>query len=501
MPARLLSLFAVLVPVLVLLVGLGPALATLGAGGPWGPADPWRNGDVAGAWWWWWAAHRLWQGDPIAHLLSVPDGLGAIGAVLPNPLQLFVLGAWGPPTPLAWNLLMLGHAVLHVLATQRLCRAAGAGPGLAAGASALVAASPLCLHELAGGRPDTLPMWPALWAWSLALRGGAGRGLWAGVLIGLQGTLYVWTGVLAAVVAIVLRPSLRAALPGIVGGAIVFAPYLAWLWPQLEAGAALDRPPAGYTSQPFAGWFVQTDVPERFLAHPALMLGALAWGWRRGARSLALAAAVVVALSLGPLAHWRPGDTGVVGPLAWLQWALPALRRVHHPVRFAALAAPLLAAALAAGLARRGRGQWTLGLLLVALAWTRVDGVGRVGRWDAAVAPPYADRARARARAGGGPVIDLLGMEHRTALILQTMHARPLAEPFAFRRAGPWAAELDALALGFPPAPDLFARLSAAGFTELWVFPRFGEGDAARARVEQALGAGEGGVWMLPPPR
>jgi hypothetical protein len=495
---RALALLAALLPAALLLLGLRPALLTLPGAGPWGPEDPWRNGDVAGAWWWWWAAHRLWRGGEIDALVNHPTGLGALGATLPNPVQLGLLGALSPPTPLAWNLLLLGHSALHVIATQRLCRAAGAGPGLAAGAAALVAASPLCLHELAGGRPDSLPMWPALFAWALALRGGPRAGALAGALIGLQGVLYLWHGLIAALVALLLRPAARSALPGLIGGAVVFLPYLLWLWPALHAGAALNLPPAGYTSQPLAGLFVADDLPERFLAHPALLVGALLLGARRGGRGLLLAGLLVLALSLGPTLRWRPGEEGLVGPLAWLQWAAPALRRLHHPARAAGLALPLLAAALAAGLRRPGRAGWASGALLVGLALPRLDGLGRVGRWEAAPAPPYA--ALAAARAGGGPVIDLLGMEHRTALLLQTVHGRPLAEPFAFRRTGPWAAELDALARGQPPAPDLFARLAAAGFTELWVLPRFGEGDAARARVEAALGPAEGGAWTLPPP-
>jgi hypothetical protein len=117
---RALALLAALLPAALLLLGLRPALLTLPGAGPWGPEDPWRNGDVAGAWWWWWAAHRLWRGGEIDALVNHPTGLGALGATLPNPVQLGLLGALSPPTPLAWNLLLLGHSALHVIATQRL---------------------------------------------------------------------------------------------------------------------------------------------------------------------------------------------------------------------------------------------------------------------------------------------------------------------------------------------------------------------------------------------
>jgi hypothetical protein len=493
-------LAALLGPAL-LLWSLRAPIAQLGEGGPWGPADPWRNGDVAGAWWWWWAAARAWRGEGSAALLGWPEGTGALGEVLPNPLQLGLLGLFGPPSAVAWGLLMLVHVILLVVATQRLARAAGAGPALAAAAACLVAASPVTLHELAGGRPDSLPAWPGLLAVAFALQGGRARSVAAGALLGLQLVLYLWHGVLVAGLLLLLRPSRVRPLALIGALGLVFAPYLAWLWPSLSRGAALNLPPAGYTSLPIAGLFVEDDLPERFLAHPLLVLLPPLVAWGRRSRWLWLAGLVALLVCLGPTLRWRPGEPGLVGPLAWLQWALPPLRRLHHPIRAAVFALPLLGAALAVGLQRsrtlRGA-RGPVALALVAAAALRIDGNVRVATWETPAAPPYAARAAERAD-GEGAVIDLLGMEHRCALSLQPVHGRSLVEPFGFRRAGPWAAALEGLAGGRPAPPAFWAELRAAGVEEVWIFPRFGDGEAARAAVEAALGPGDRGVYRLPP--
>lgn len=494
-PAALLA--AALAPALLLWSLRAPILG-LGHGGPWGPADPWRNGDVAGAWWWWWAAAEAWRGAEPSRLLGWPEGAGALGAVLPNPLQLGLLGLLGPPSATVWGGLMLMHAVLLVFAAQRLARAAGAGPALAAAAACLVAASPLTLHELAGGRPDSLPGWPGLLALALALRGGRARSAAAGALLGLQLVLYLWHGAVVAGLLLLLRPARARPLPLLLSFALVCAPYLLWLWPSLSVGAALNLPPAGYTSAPIAGLFLEDDLPERFVAHPLLVLLPLVAAWGRRARWLWIAGLAALLLCLGPTLRWRPGEPGWVGPLAWLQWALPPLRRLHHPIRAAVFALPLLGAAAAVGLQRwpRLRGPAAVAMGLAALL--RLDGNARVATWETADAPPYAARAQERAGAPGA-VLDLLGMEHRCALSLQPAHGRPLVEPFGFRRAGRWAAELEGLAAGRPASPALWAELRAAGVAEVWVFPRFGDGAAAAAAVESALGPGDRGVYRLAP--
>jgi hypothetical protein len=490
-----------LLPVVGTLLSLWPGLSHLAQSGPWGPEDPWRNGDLAGAYWWWWAADQRFQGlDPLA-LLDWPRGAGALGAVIPNPLHLGLAAFFlGPPDGMSWNLLVTFHACLAAFATGLLARAAGLPAPVAALCGLLFAASPVNLHELAGGRPDTLLCWPGILGLAAWIRGGRRWELVAGLFIGLQGVLYLWHGAVCLGLAFLLRPQPVALLR--LGVCILFPllPYGLWLNTQLNAGVPTDAPPAGYTSLPLAALIAHSELPDRFRVFPLVSLIGLG-GLLRPGRSMGRAALAGLLLCMGPLLQWTPGlplPGASTGPFAWLAWALPPVRRLHHPIRAMPFVIPLIVVGGLRGLLPHLRRQ--LGgpaLVWISLAMSiavmpEVDDFRSLCAWETPPEPPYA-----RVVGPGGPVVDLLGMHHRTALSLQTVHGRPIAEPLRFRREGPLGSRLEQLAQEGELDPTLLADLRAAGFVEIWVLPRFADGEAATQALTQALGPATDGRFNL----
>ncbi|MCP4810186.1 MAG: hypothetical protein GY913_24330 [Proteobacteria bacterium] len=461
---------AVLAPIVVLGVGLWGPLGAFGEA-IWGPEDAFRQGDFNGGWWLWWA---LAQDDALA-LVAFPGGVDTVAPWFPNPLQMQVLALFGEPTALAWNSVQLVHLVLLGVSSVVLARTAGATPLSCAVAGALVAASPVLLHEVSGGRPDNLVVWPGVLALAALWRGGTRWAVVAGLLAALQGVAYAWHGVALILVGLPLLRSPRDTGIAVGTGLVAVLPYGAWLTANL-AGVPTDAPPAGYTALPLAG-FWPSDLPGRFLVHPLLLPGALLA--LRGGRRWLAAGGIGVLLALGPTIHWMPGDEGVAGPWAWVAWAIAPASRMHHPVREALLALPLLATALALGLDRM---RWKH-LLAVALLGTAVvharqlDGAAAYG---SPVEPPFSEVEFE------GPAIDLLGMDHLTALSLQTVHGQALVEPIASRRDH---VELQRLAQGGAIRTQDLEAWADRGVETLLVLDRFGTGDAARERVETLLGA------------
>ena len=194
------SLLPYLLPVFVLLWGLRRVLASFGEG-IWGPSSPWLNGDFNGSWWLWWASSEFWRGTSWWGAVGWPEGLSSLAPVFPNPGDMFILGAIGPPSALFWNSVQLFHLVALVLATAFLARTAGASRFATVVGASLVAASPVLLHEVAGGRPTNLVVWPGLLALAALIRG---RWLGAGLWGALQGMLYVFHGLVLVLVAIPL---------------------------------------------------------------------------------------------------------------------------------------------------------------------------------------------------------------------------------------------------------------------------------------------------------
>jgi hypothetical protein len=479
-----------LLPVGVLAWGLRRVLPTLGTG-LWGPADPFRNGDFNGGWWLWWASHEAVGGAPGWERLDWPQGVASLAAVIPNPADMLFLGLFGAPTVLAWNLVQLFHLVAVLVATTVLARAAGAGWWAAGAGVSLLAASPILLHEVAGGRPSNLIVWPGLLALAALCRG---RGVAAGLLAAIQGIAYAWHGLALVWVGLPLVRSVRPAIVAAITGAVVVAPYIVWLVAGIGE-VPTDTPQVGYTHLAGAGIFGLESVPPRFRLHPFL-LGAALLGLRSGWR-FALAGSIGLLLAMGPQLEWTLGHPLTTGPFAWLQWAVPAVNRMHHPLRATLLAVPLLCVAASLGLSRvRGGRLLAIGLVFSALWFDKP--MDEATTYDQPGVPDFADLEAP----GQGPVVDLLGMHHRTALALQTVHGRPLLEPLWFQRprTGVQAGVERLVRTGTVPS-GLWQVLSDQGFVQVWALDRFGSGPDLSSVLEADLGPPlKPGVYALPSP-
>jgi hypothetical protein len=462
----------------VFLFLLSPILPTLGRG-IWGPADPWVNGDFNGGWWLWWAASERLGGMDWTQAVGFPEGAVSLARVIPNPTDMFLLGLTGPPTPLKWNAVQLLHLIGTLCAGVALARAAGASRWAAAVALCLVAGSPVMLHEVAGGRPSNLIVWPGILALVALLKGRSkASGLWAA----LQAVLYLWHGVALVCVGLVLVKDWKVARKAALWGAAAVFPYLLWLlWG--NSGLPNQAPPDGFTQLPLAGLWGLEAVPERFRLHALLL--PLSFLALKGQRHWLIAGLVGLALALGPWPTWALGDPLGAGPMAWLAWGLPPLDRLHHPVRITAIALPVLAVAVALGLDAFSKGRW-VGASVVVLVLLNPGPVRRATTYDQSPAIPFSHLEIP----GEGPIVDVLGMTGRAALSLQTQHRRAIAEPLLFRRgAGAVGADLQALALGQSPSAGLWNRLRAQGFTTVLVMDRQGDSEAVLSRVQAALGA------------
>jgi len=497
----------------VLLVGLRGVLPTLKTG-LWGPADPWLNVDFNGGWWLWWAGSEQASGRSPWARVDWPAGAESIAGVFPNPLELLALG-WvvGAPTALAWNLVQLATVVLNLLAAHALMRAAGASRLAAAAGGALLAASPVLLHEVAGGRPVTLVAWPGLLALALLARvvfrassdasdavetSGEGAlsgraavavGVAAGALAAAQGIAYAWYGAALLLMGVAaIAPGLRrwravgpAVAAAVVTGLVCVAPYLWWLADGLSA-VPVDVPPAGYTSLPLAGLWGMA-VPERYWLHP-LLFGASLLGVRGGGRWLA-AGWVGLAIAVGPGVTWALGEPFAAGPWAWVSWLIEAANRNHHPLRATLFALPLLATALALGVDRM---RWPRAVavgVLVSSVWG-MGALDRVGTYAQPPTPPFA----AVAIPGEGAVADVLGQRAQTALSLQTVHGRAVTEPlWTVRQQEGFHGRLDGLSRGVAPPEGFWDALRASGVSHVLVFDRFGDvSPGVAVIVEDMLG-------------
>ena len=450
--------------------------------GLWGPQDPWTNGDFIGAYWLFWSASI--PGDATS-MLAWPHGEAPLLTSFPNPFDAWLLGpliAW-LPFPLGWNLMMLGHHLANVACTVLLARAAGAKPLPAAAAGALVGACPVMLYETMLGHTLTAAVWPGLLGLTLLLRG---RGLWAGVLIGIQGLCYLYTGLAFGLAALILRPDKR-----LLSALVVIAPYLAVLVPMLPAAEA-SGPPDGHTSLPLDGLVWASDQ-QHLRLHPVLIAGLLAPLWlpkaqrRQGWRWTGVAVLALV-LALGPTVAWTRGTGLFTSPVAWIQHLVPGMGRMHHPIRTAMLLAPALAVGVALALGRWPRVAGALCLLAALPAWQTID---NTCAWPEPGQPPGAEHARVLAGTEGA-VVDL-GSRSMEALALQPIHGMPILSglhPRSNPRPGispALAQRVNAWAQG-KPQPGLPAALRSQGFTHVLVVDRGPRSPVDSSAVEAALG-------------
>jgi hypothetical protein len=452
------------------------------ADGLWGPQDPWANGDFIGAYWLFWSAAT--SGSELG-MLAWPYGEAPLMSSFPNPFDAWLLGPLlaHAPFPLGWNLMMLGHHLANVGATVVLARAAGCKTLPAAAAGALVAASPVMLYETMLGHTLTGAVWPGLLGLALLLRG---RGLLAGLLIGVQGLCYLYTGLGFGLAALILRPDKR-----LLSALAVIGPYLLWLVPLLPAAESVP-PPDGHTSLPLDG-LLWASAQQQFRVHPVLLLGLAAPGLLpanergRGWRWVGVAA-LALFLASGPTIAWSRGAEGVTSPLAWIQHLVPGMGRMHHPVRSAMLLVPALAVALALGLSRWPRVAGAALLLAALPTWRTID---NTCSWPEDPVPPGAEAA-ANLAGHEGAVLDL-GSRSMEALALQPIHGRPILSglhPRTHPRPGidpGLALRVEAWAAG-EAQPGLPAALRQQGFTHVLVVDR-GPGETVDpVAVQAALG-------------
>ncbi|HCH62575.1 MAG: hypothetical protein CL927_18555 [Deltaproteobacteria bacterium] len=444
----------------------------------WGPDQPWAHRDLLGALWLWSAeAH-----EGTAHWLTLqnhPDGAPDIRHHIPNPFDAWLfgplLGLIGGSVRSWWGAVQLAHHLGNISATVGLSRTLGARWYSAAAAGVVVAATPVMLHEVAGGRGLSGAVWPGLWALALAVRG---RGLHAGFLVGLQGLFYLYTGALVGLIALLLRPSL-----GLLSGAsLVLLPYLAWLSPLLD-GLNGRPPPADYSILPLASLWGDTDLPARQRLSPWCWIGLLAaivtrrWRW-------AVASGLAIVIALGPTPGAKTEAAVVASPLAWLMVWIPALGRMHHPVRAILLAVPVMAAI--------GARAWPRMAVLAALgALLGGAAMQDAAAWGEARSRTGMAQALWLAEHADGAVLDLTGAGAE-ALALQPIHQRPMLEglrkPMGPTGAGYLRKRADGWLSG-QPQPGLDRELAEAGFTHVLVLDRQGTGiTQAHDAVHAALG-------------
>jgi hypothetical protein len=451
--------------------------------GLWGPADPWNNGDFIGAHWLFWAASQT--GDP-TQWLHWPWGEVDVLQSFPNPFDAWLIGPWisEVPTVLWWNIMMLSHHLLNIAATVVLARSVGARPLHAAMAGALVASTPLMLHELTLGHTLTSAVWPGLFALSASANS---RDKTAGVWLGIQGLAYLYTGLFFGLVACLIRPR-----RGLLLAMVLMVPYLAVLAPQMESTVSV-LPPDGFTALPLdALWGGSRQLQVRL--QPLLWIGLLAivMGGARKVHSqprMLVSALVLIFLALGTQFVLHRGEGALAGsPTAWLL-SVPGLSRMHHPIRLGIIATPLLAVSAALALNQR-RAIWPLVILLgTALSWRTID---NTAAWPGAAEPPGAQAAEWLAKHGTA-IVDL-GSDSMQALALQTIHHKPILSGF-HPRARPRPGvdpivfqQVDAWSKGHPQ-PSLPAHLKQLGFSHVLVVDRGVNRPIDPSAVQSQLGA------------
>ena len=451
--------------------------------GLWGPADPWNNGDFLGAQWLFWAAA---QPDNAAAMLHWPWGEHDVLAAFPNPFDAWLIGPWieRVPRPMWWNGMMLTHHLLNVIGTVVLARSSGTRPVAAAMAGALVASTPLMLHEHAMGHTLTAALWPGLFGLSALLQD---RPKQAGIWIGAQGLAYLYTGVFVAAVALILRPR-----RGLATALLLLIPYLIALAPQMEIASAVP-PPDGFTALPLnALWGASSQPQLQLQPLLAVALVGLAIGPKtnRSIRSRMIGCALVLLfVALGTHILFARGDAPWgASPVQWV-FTFPGFERMHHPIRLAMLAVPLLAVAFAL-MMNRMRSIWALFILVACgLNWKTID---NTAAWPEASDPPGTEVAKWLAL-NADAVVDL-GSTHMQALALQTIHGKPILAGFHPRqkpRPGVDAdlfKQVDQWSQGMPQ-PGLPEHLKRLGYTHVIVIDRGPDRTPTDSAVRQALGA------------
>jgi hypothetical protein len=436
--------------------------------------------DAIGTWWFqWWVADAV---TTDASLLSTDrlffpfgkDVLAHTGANLLDALLVAPLRATFGPV-VAWNTLVGAIVATNALTAGLVARRGGVWMG-AVGAI-LGAFHPVVLHELGQGRPTQAIVAPLIGALVLGdaglRRGGAGRLVAAGALLGLQGWFYWFSGLFGALaigvlgaVALVHAARTGAAPRPVVGRLLVV----------LGVAAALAAPVAG----PLALAATRGDAPGLLdvarwwtdgvvVTREGDLVRLTVLGGRGEAGLLGRAGfvpdgpvlgLVVLGLALAAPARWRvvtvlalvvalgPTVAGVPNPVyIILAMVCPPLARLWWPVRALALLVPVAVV----GLAALGRRPWVAsrrraGLFATIVAAGLVlDAVGRgllpLGTWI----PEVPDGVAVLSEAPSGAAVVLPWGYDQVPLLYQAETGAPLLNGMYERTAAFVPAALRAL--------------------------------------------------------
>ena len=448
----------------------------------WGPADPWNNGDFLGAHWLFWAESQ--PNNPAA-LLNWPWGEQHLLSSFPNPFDAWILGPLFARVdfPLSWNLMMLSHHLLNIVGTVCIARSAGARALHAAAAGALVAATPIMLHEHAMGHTITAAIWPALFGIAALIKQ---KDLTAGFWLGIQGLAYLYTGIAAGLIALIVRPA-----RGLILAPLICTPYLMLLLPELEAASAIG-PPDGFTGLPLSGLF-GISGQHHIQFYPLLLIAIGAWFWGNKKTQvlrhrLFIASSIVILFALGPEIFIKRGAAqSWPSPLSFF-FEIPGLSRMHHPIRLGMLAVPLLATLVALSINRR-RSIWALILIgLTTFQWRTID---NTAAWSASGTIP-GDKVASWLKKNSTGVVDL-GSQGMEALSLQTLHGKPILSGFHPRtnpRPGVDASIFERVELWSQGErqPRLPNRLKQLGYSHVIIIDRGPEKTPSKKAIQAQLG-------------
>ena len=470
-----------------------------------------------------WIAHAL-ASEP-RHLFDANIFHPARGALAFSDATLLqgLLGApflWANISPIVvYNLLLLGGIAASGLAMFVLARHLTGATAPALVAAAIFTVAPYRIeHFMHLELQWTMWMPLTFWAFHRAIDEEAWRfGVLGGIFLWLQVLSSVYYGVFLAMTTAVFVVSLlasaprraRAALPGVVGGALVAAvltlpyalPYLSnarTLGPRPpEAVAAFSATPLDYLVSPPQNWLwgwtaAAGHGAERnlFPGALAIVLAAAAIGYRP--RRLVFVYFAIAALSI----ELSFGLNG--GVYSWLFEHVGALRGFRAPARFAIIACCAIAVLAGFGsnvLFRRlsaagtgaARGAIALAFILLAIEYRNTGMI----LTDLAYEPPSAYTVYKAARAlGAGAVVELP---------LPALDKLPgLEVHYAFASIGHWYPLVNGYSGYYPPEysetvrrmetfPDdrSIARLRNIGVRYLILHPHRYAGDQYAALVER----------------
>lgn len=437
--------------------------------------------DSIGTWWFqWWVADTVATDASLLHTdrLFFPFGKDVLAHTGANVLDaLLVAPLRGPLGPVvAWNILVGAIIASNAVTAGLVARRAGIWFGVVG--AALGALHPVALHELGQGRPTQAilaPLIAALVVGDAGLRrGGIDRLLAAGVLLGLQGWFYWFSGLFGALAILVLGGATMVGSARAPGGRGAAGVVLGRLVLVLATAATVAAPVAGPLALATATgdaaglldvsrWWTDGAVVTR--EGDAVNLTILGGWGQAGVVNRAgfdadgpVLGLVVLGLAFAAPWRWRlvallalilavgPTVAGVPNPVyISLTVICPPLARLWWPVRTLSLLVPVAVIGLSA-LGSRGAGQrWNGFLAAVLTVALAIEATGRglvpLGTWRPAIPAGLAVLASAPR---GAAVVLPWGYDQRP-LLYQAGTGAPLLNGMYERTAAFVPAEMQAL--------------------------------------------------------